>query len=156
MVTHSSTDIVERLRDRDALAMSGLYYAIPAMIDAALEIERLRDSLTTASGEAVTARTTKSGILTLDVEGWTLSVRTHDGGYEVSITEDGKCPASHYVRLDHEQADTLRDFMVETSPAIPSAAQATAATPSTVPICCYCDADLSCARCGREQPAGTK
>jgi hypothetical protein len=52
MVTHSSTDIVERLRDRDALAMSGLYYAIPAMIDAALEIERLRASLTTASGEA--------------------------------------------------------------------------------------------------------
>jgi len=31
-----------------------------------------------------------------------------------------------------------------------------AATPSTAPICCYCDADLSCARCGREQPAGTK
>ncbi len=24
---------------------------------------------------------------------------------------------------------------------------------ASVPICCYCDADLSCASCGREQPA---
>ena len=25
---------------------------------------------------------------------------------------------------------------------------------TTVPVCCYCDAPLSCARCGCEQPAG--
>lgn len=56
------------------------------------------------------------GILVLDIEGWTLSVQVRDGGYEVCITEDGKCPATHYVRLDHEQSDTLRDFLVETSP----------------------------------------
>ena len=24
---------------------------------------------------------------------------------------------------------------------------------TTVPVCCYCDAPLSCARCGCEQPA---
>ncbi len=24
---------------------------------------------------------------------------------------------------------------------------------ASVPVCCYCDADLSCASCGREQPA---
>ena len=54
-----------------------------------------------------------SGILCLDVGGWTLSVRTLGGGFEVSITEDGKCPASHYVRLDQEQSGTLRDFLNE-------------------------------------------
>jgi len=35
-------DIVERLRDRDSVVLSGLYHAIPAMQEAANEIERLR------------------------------------------------------------------------------------------------------------------
>ncbi len=52
-----------------------------------------------------------SRILCLDVEGWTLKVRPLGEGFEVSITEDGKCPASHYVRLDQEQSSTLRDFL---------------------------------------------
>lgn len=38
-------DIVERLRDRDAVVLSGLFHAIPTMMEAALEIERLRDQL---------------------------------------------------------------------------------------------------------------
>jgi hypothetical protein len=71
---------------------------------------------------AQAGRKRTSGILTLDVGEWTLSVRVLDGGYEVSITEDGKCPATHYVRLDHEQSDTLHDFVVETSAAQPPAA----------------------------------
>lgn len=66
-------------------------------------------------GKYSAQRSRANGILTLDVEGWTLSVRVLDGGYEVSMTEDGKCPSSHYVRLDHDQSDTLRDFIVETS-----------------------------------------
>lgn len=36
------SDIVERLRDRDAVIMGGLFHAIPAMNEAAVEIERLR------------------------------------------------------------------------------------------------------------------
>lgn len=36
------TDIVKRLRDRDAVVLSGLFHAIPAMAAAADEIERLR------------------------------------------------------------------------------------------------------------------
>lgn len=39
------TDIVERLRDRDAVVLSGLFHAIPVMLDAASEIDRLRAAL---------------------------------------------------------------------------------------------------------------
>jgi hypothetical protein len=39
------TDIVERLRDRDAVVMKGLFHAIPTMHEAANEIERLRSKL---------------------------------------------------------------------------------------------------------------
>lgn len=35
-------DIVNRLRDRDAVVLSGLFHAIPVMREAASEIERLR------------------------------------------------------------------------------------------------------------------
>lgn len=35
------TDIVERLRDRNAVVLSGLFHAIPTMQEAANEIERL-------------------------------------------------------------------------------------------------------------------
>jgi hypothetical protein len=59
---------------------------------------------------------TKSGILCLDVEGWTLSVRTLAGGFEVSVSDDAKPAASHYVRLDPEQSETLRDFLNEIMP----------------------------------------
>jgi len=58
----------------------------------------------------------KSGILCLEVGTWNLSVRTHDGGFEVSVNDDGKPPASHYVRLDPEQSETLRDFLNEAMP----------------------------------------
>ncbi len=57
-----------------------------------------------------------SGILVLEVGTWCLSVRSHDGGFEVSITEDDKPPTSHYVRLDREQSETLREFINETLP----------------------------------------
>ncbi len=36
------SDIVERLRDRDSIVLSGLQYAVPVMLAAAEEIERLR------------------------------------------------------------------------------------------------------------------
>jgi len=36
------TDIVERLRDRDAIVLSGLFHAVPVMNEAADLIERLR------------------------------------------------------------------------------------------------------------------
>ncbi len=36
------TDIVERLRDRDAIVFLGLVHAVPAMREAAAEIETLR------------------------------------------------------------------------------------------------------------------
>jgi hypothetical protein len=38
-------DIVERLKDKDAVVLAGLHHAIPAMRDAAMEIERLRAAL---------------------------------------------------------------------------------------------------------------
>lgn len=41
------SDIVERLRNRDAVVMAGLHHAIPAMRDAAAEIEKLREALFT-------------------------------------------------------------------------------------------------------------
>jgi len=41
------SDIVERLRDRDAVVMSGLFHAIPAMRAAADEIELLRGQVET-------------------------------------------------------------------------------------------------------------
>lgn len=41
----SSPDIVERLRDRDAVVVSGLFHAIPTMHEAAKEIERLREAV---------------------------------------------------------------------------------------------------------------
>ena len=39
------SDIVERLRDRDAVVMAGLFHAIPAMREAANEIEALRSQV---------------------------------------------------------------------------------------------------------------
>lgn len=36
------SDLIERLRDRDAVVLNGLFHAIPAMNEAADEIERLR------------------------------------------------------------------------------------------------------------------
>jgi hypothetical protein len=39
------SDIVERLRDRDSVVLSGLFHAIPVMTEAANEIERLREAL---------------------------------------------------------------------------------------------------------------
>ena len=42
------TDIVERLRDENAVVLSGLFHAIPAMRDAADEIELLRAALVLA------------------------------------------------------------------------------------------------------------
>jgi hypothetical protein len=84
------------------------------------ELDQVRGLLIPTDAQPPRKRT--SGILTLDVEGWTLSVRVLDGGYEVSLTEDGKCPATHYVRLDHEQSDTLHDFLMETTAAQPPAA----------------------------------
>ena len=39
------TDIVERLRDRNAVVLGGLFHAIPTMREAAEEIEWLRDVL---------------------------------------------------------------------------------------------------------------
>jgi hypothetical protein len=41
----SSADIVDRLRDRDAIVIGGLFHAIPALKEAADEIERLRQEL---------------------------------------------------------------------------------------------------------------
>ena len=38
-------DIVQKLRDRDAVVMAGLFHAIPVMAEAAAEIERLREAL---------------------------------------------------------------------------------------------------------------
>jgi hypothetical protein len=46
-------DIVERLRDRDAIVMSGLFHAVPTMQEAADEIERLRRSPVRADRDAV-------------------------------------------------------------------------------------------------------
>lgn len=37
-----SDDLVARLRDRNAIVMSGLFHAVPTMVEAAAEIERLR------------------------------------------------------------------------------------------------------------------
>lgn len=42
MTQQCSPDIVGRLRDRDAVVMSGLFHAIPTMREVADEIERLR------------------------------------------------------------------------------------------------------------------
>lgn len=36
------TDIVDRLRDRDAIVIGGMFHAVPALREAADEIERLR------------------------------------------------------------------------------------------------------------------
>ena len=36
------SDIVDRLRDRDSIVMSGLFHAVPTMQEAATEIEHLR------------------------------------------------------------------------------------------------------------------
>lgn len=38
-------DLVERLRDSEKIATAGLFYAVPVMSEAALEIERLRKVL---------------------------------------------------------------------------------------------------------------
>jgi hypothetical protein len=53
------------------------------------------------------------GILVLDIEGWTLEVKTLGEGFQVAITEDDKPPTSHYVRLDKEQSESLRQFVNE-------------------------------------------
>jgi len=40
-----SETLIERLRDRDSVVMSGLFHAIPTMMEAANEIEHLRSEL---------------------------------------------------------------------------------------------------------------
>lgn len=45
------SDIVDRLKDRDAIVIGGLFHAIPAMAEAAREIERLRRALKSADTE---------------------------------------------------------------------------------------------------------
>ncbi len=55
-------------------------------------------------------------ILVLEVGTWILEVRSHGDGFQVAITEDDKPPTSHYVRLDREQSESLRQFMNDALP----------------------------------------
>lgn len=43
------SDLIEKLRNRDAVVLSGLFHAVPTMAEAADEIERLRAQLATAT-----------------------------------------------------------------------------------------------------------
>jgi hypothetical protein len=50
-----SADIVDRLRDRDAIVVGGMFHAIPALKEAADEIERLRDRISAVEAKGVLA-----------------------------------------------------------------------------------------------------
>jgi hypothetical protein len=53
--SRSSADIVDRLRDRDAIVVGGMFHAIPALKEAADEIERLRDRISAVEAKGVLA-----------------------------------------------------------------------------------------------------
>lgn len=49
----------------------------------------------------------------------------------------------------------IAEWLSERLPLLALSQPAETPEKAVVPICCYCDADLSCAKCGREQPAET-
>lgn len=55
-------------------------------------------------------------ILALEIGTWILEVKSRGDGFQVTIVEDTKPPTSHYVRLDREQSESLRQFLNEASP----------------------------------------
>jgi hypothetical protein len=54
-------------------------------------------------------------ILLLQIEKWVLEVKTHGDGFHIAMIEDDKPATSHYVRLDAEQSESLREFLNEAS-----------------------------------------
>ncbi len=55
-------------------------------------------------------------ILILNIGDWLLEVKNHGEGFQVAMIEGDKPATSHYVRLDREQSESLRQFMNEASP----------------------------------------
>ena len=55
-------------------------------------------------------------ILLLEIENWILEVKNHGEGFQVSIIEGTAPSTTHYVRLDREQSESLRQFMNEAAP----------------------------------------
>lgn len=54
-------------------------------------------------------------ILLLEIEDWILEVKNYGGGFQVALIEGNQPAVTHFVRLDKEQSETLRDFLVEAS-----------------------------------------
>lgn len=55
--------------------------------------------------------------LILDIDGWKLEVAPHGEGVTVAITTGDRGAATHYVRLNQEETERLREYF---APALPN------------------------------------
>lgn len=54
--------------------------------------------------------------LVLEVNDWILEVKTRGGGFQVSLIEANQSAVTHFVRLNRDQSETLRQFLNDASP----------------------------------------
>lgn len=103
--------LVERLHNRDAVVMSGLYHAIPAMRDAADEIERLSSALLAADAAVRGMREANDlgKVVGLVPKGWNWSVEHfefdatlpyREPGAKASVWRDSRNPKERVFNVE--------------------------------------------------------